>query len=517
MNWKFTILLIFLLPTLGLSQKKGTEEESSYITQPNRIEFNIQDSELDFTIIGGEEDGLLVLVETYERVGNGYKWIIHLVDTTLEVRWTRLLTVPFESSFAGYDYHKGTFYLLFNNSKYQTVDLTAYSLNVESTLVEKIDISTVFPIQLTEFEVLGNSILLGGYVNTKPVMLTYDMSEGVPRVLPGFYGNNIDILKLITDDESQVFTVITSERMRNKKNAVRARTYTSNGILIQDNLTNPEDKNLIDGASTNFFGGFQYMAGTYSKKSSTYSKGLYLSKFSNGRQQFIKYYSYSELDNFFGYMREKRELRIKERIKRKAEKGKKPNFSYQLVIHDMIQREDAYILIAEAYYTRYSSYSSTSPYFGGYGSFGGYNSGFLGYKYTHAIVVAFDRAGNIIWDNSFEIDDVSTYTLSEFVTVDTYKDQVVLMYLDENEIRSKVIKGNEIVEGKTINPVRLSYANDELKSKDPDVEGLVEWYGNTLFAYGEQRIYNGIKASGETNRRIFYINKIEYNLDVKPN
>ncbi len=513
---RLTIWLITFLPLIAYAQKKEPEQ-SNYISQPNRIEFNIQDSDTEFTVISGEEQGLLVVVETYERLGKGYKWILHMVDTTLNVKWTRLITVPYESRFRGYDYYNGSFYLLFNASRYQTVDLMVYSIDVSSTRVEEVNISTVFPVQLSEFEVLGNSILLGGYVNTRPVMITFDLDERVPRVIPGFYGDNNDILKLITDDEAEVFTVITSERMRNKKNSIRARTYTSTGTLIQDNMINPEEKNLIDGASTNFFGGFQYVVGTYSRKSSLYSKGLYLSKFLNGRQQFIKYYAYADLNNFFGYMKERRESRIKERIKRKAEKGKKPNFSYQLVVHDIIQREDAYILIAEAYYTRYSGYSSSMPFYGSYGNYGGYNSGFLGYKYTHAIVVAFDKTGNIIWDNNFAIDDVVTYSLDEFVTVNTYEDKIVLMYLDENEIRTKVISGNEIIEGKTINPVRLTYETDELRSRDPEVEGLDEWYGNTLFAYGEQRIYNGIRASGETNRRIFYINKIEYHVDVKPN
>ena len=516
MKQRLIICLILSLPILAFAQKKEAEQ-SNYISQPNRIEFNIQDSDTEFTVIGGEEEGLLVVVETFERLGKGYKWILHMVDTTLNVKWTRLITVPYDSYFKGYDYYNGTFYLLFNKSRYQTVDLMVYEIEVESTRVEEINISTVFPVQLSEFEVLGNSILLGGYVNTRPVMITYDLDEKVPRVIPGFYGDNNDILKLITDDEAEVFTVITSERMRNKKNSIRARTYTSSGTLIQDNMINPEEKNLIDGASTNFFGGFQYLVGTYSRKSSMYSKGLYLSRFLNGRQQFVKYYAYADLNNFFGYMKERRESRIKERIKRKAEKGKKPNFSYQLVVHDIIQRKDSYVLIAEAYYTRYSGYSSSMPFYGSYGNYGGYNSGFLGYKYTHAIVVAFDKTGNIIWDNNFAIDDVVTYSLDEFVTVNTYEDKIVLMYLDENEIRTKVISGNEIIEGKTINPVRLTYENDELRSKDPEVEGLDEWYGNTLYAYGEQRIYNGIRESGETNRRIFYINKIEYHVDVKPN
>ena len=518
----FVISVILLSGSLLVfSQKKKEIPESNYISQPNRIEFDMLDSDVEYTIVSGEEKGLLVVIETNSRGGDGYNWLFHFMDTTLNVKWTKLLSIDYESGFRGYDYYDGKFYLLFNKSRYKNEELIVYVFDAETSDFGKIEISTVFPIQLSEFEVLGNSILLGGYVNLRPVMISYDIREKKPRVLPGFYGNSNDILNLVTDDNADVFTVVLTEQMRNKRNSIRAKTFTSDGILVQDNMVQPGDKkNLIDGASTMFFGGFQYLVGTYSKRSSLYSKGLYLSKFVNGRQQFIKYYGYSDLNNFFGYMKEKRESRIKARIKRKKAKGKRPNFSYQLLVHDIIERNGTYVLIAEAYYTRYSGYASSMvPYSSGYGYNypRNYSPGFLGYKYTHAIVVAFDQAGNIIWDNSFGIDDVTTYSLDEFVNVNTYDDKIVLMYLDENEIRSKVIKGNEIFEGKTINPVRLTYEYDKVKNRDPDVEGLEDWYDNTLYAFGEQRIYNEVKESGEAYRKIFYINKIEYHLESNPN
>ncbi|MEQ8878009.1 MAG: hypothetical protein RLQ12_00175, partial [Cyclobacteriaceae bacterium] len=179
---RLTIWLLLFAPFLVFAQKKEAEE-SNYISQPNRIEFNIQDSDTEFTVIGGEEQGLLVVVETYERIGKGYKWILHMVDTTLNVQWTRLITVPYDSYFKGYDYYNGSFYLLFNKSRYQTVDLMVYEVDISTTRVEEVNISTVFPVMLSEFEVLGNSILLGGYVNTRPVMITYDLDEKVPRVI----------------------------------------------------------------------------------------------------------------------------------------------------------------------------------------------------------------------------------------------------------------------------------------------------------------------------------------------
>lgn len=508
-----TVIVIFLILgacTTGQSQRKKDQDTSAHIYQPNRIEFQMDEYSLDYQVVNGEDDGLLVVQPSSDRMGDGYQWVFHYVDTLLNRVWNRTYVVPFEAYLVGSEYHDGKFYLLFNTSRYRSEELMILEFGIDQSVFNRYDISTVFPIQLTFFEVLEEYVIFAGYTNYRPVLLTYHLHDKMPRVVPGFYDNNSDILDIIIDDEARMFTVIQLERMKNRRNTVRAKTFTASGDIVQSNVVDPGDKkNLVDGASTMFYGGFQYVAGTYSKKPSQYSRGLYLAKFVNGRQQFVKYHEYADLNNFFGYMRERREQRVKDRIKRKKDKGKKPQFSYRLLVHDIIQRGDEYLMIAEAYYPRYSN---TSSYMGpgNSGSYGRYTPSFMGYKYTHAVVVSFDRNGNIIWDNSFEINDVETFGLREFVAVNAYEDEIVLMYLQENSIRSKVIMDNEIIEGKTFNPVKLSFEWDEVKNKDPELEGLNVWYDKTMFAYGEQRIHNEMGTAGKLSRRVFYINKIQY-------
>lgn len=501
--------LSFLLICFGLSgfsQRKQNKDTSAYIQQVDRIEFNMDATEGDYHIVSGGENGLLVAIQTYDHNTQGHPWKLHKLDSSLNVIWTRLLIVPHASRYAGYDYYDGKFYLLFYSEQYGFNKLKLYEIPNDTTPILEHDINTVFPITLTEFEILGNSALLSGHTNYRPVMLVYDFIENKPKVLPGIYDKNGDILDLITNDQMGLFTVMVSDRNKNKYNTIIAKTFTSDGDLVQENSITPEEKkNLVDAVSTTFNGGHQYIAGTYSKNSSSYSRGLYLSRFANGRQQFIKYHEYASLNNFFGFMRSKREQRIKDRIKRRAEKGKSSNFNYRLLVHDIIQRGDEYLLVAEAYYPRYSNYST-----GAYSQYARYTPVFLGYSFTHAIVVAFNQKGEIIWDNSFGIDNVLTYGLDELVNVNVYKDKVVLMYLDDNHITTKVVNGNEIVEGNTFNPVKLSFKGDELKSQNSDIEGLKSWYAKTMYAYGEQRIKNENEPAGKVYRDIFYINKVQY-------
>ncbi|NQZ75478.1 MAG: hypothetical protein HRT61_05110 [Ekhidna sp.] len=515
--------LLLLIPFLTFSQRKKDRDTSTLILQPNRIEFQKTKVTSQFTVVPGNEDGLLVAEETdVIAKGGRYQWNIFMVDTTLSIVWKKELVVPTNGPLIGYEYFDGKYYLLFNKDKYRNEQLVVYQFNNQNSDFLVYEITTVFPVAISYFESVGETLLIGGYANFRPVVITYNINDKIPRIVPGFYDNRNEILDIVVDEQSSLFTVIMQEKMRNKKYTVRVKTFTSNGDVIQDNLVDPgERKSLLDAASTTFAGGLQYLAGTHSRKSLNYSQGFYLSKFINGQQQFNKYYPFAELNNFFGHLKPKREERIMQRIERKKEKGKTKKFSYRLLVHDILEKDGEYIMIAEAYYPRYNHTSAASGFnpLGGFGGPPGLGSNpyFLGYKYTHAVVIGFDFNCNIIWDQTFKIEDIQTFSLDEHVVVSAAGEQVVLMYLEENEIRSKVVKGNEIVEGRTFNPIKLSFQNDEVRSKNPDVEGLEKWYDETLFAYGEQNIYNGNGVGQKNNRRVFYINKIQYNSGLEPN
>ncbi|MEM9326492.1 MAG: hypothetical protein AAGA85_12585 [Bacteroidota bacterium] len=509
------LVLILCVVSLGVfGQRKKDRDTSSLIFQPKRVEFEVGKYDEDYTIINGEDDGLMLVVQTYAKIEGKYAWQLAKLDTDLNEVWRKSVLVSLTATMLGYEYFDGKFYVLVSESQYRTQDMVVYEIDVDGN-IQTFEITTVFPISLAYFEVIGETLLLGGNVNARPVIITYGLEERKPKVLPGFYDNRNEILDVVIDDEELMFTVILRERLVSKQYSVRAKTFTAEGFLVQDLLVESgERRNLIDAASTNFESGIQMLAGAHSKRSTSYSKGLYLAKFVNGRQQFIEYHNYADLENFFGFMSDKREQRIKRRIERRKQMGKKNKFNYRLIVHDMIQNDDGVnIMVGEAYYPRYTSSSGFgSPYpYGGYGGrFTGPSSSFLGFKYTHTIVVAFDNNGKIIWDHSFKIQDALTYSLQKFVSVSYFDDQIVLMYLDENEIRSKIVQGNEVIEGQTFNPVKLSNQNEEVKSKNPEIEGLDHWYDNNFYAFGLHNLTDVSKGNFWSSRKVFYINKIEY-------
>jgi hypothetical protein len=287
--------------------------------------------------------------------------------------------------------------------------------------------------------------------------------------------------------------------------------------MIENTVLEPfENTSLIDARYVTINNDIDIIAGTYSNKNYRYSRGIFLAHVDENEEQTLKYYNYGELTNFFNYMRAKKQKRVEERIKRKKIKGKKLKFNYRLLVHDILKHDENYILVGEAYYPKYgSSYGYYGGYVTSYSPRGtdtrGY-SYFEGYKYTHAIVIGFGNQGDLHWDNSFEINDVVSYDLRQLIEIDARDDEIVLLYNYENVIRSKLIKNEDVLEGKSFNDIDLKFQDDRIeKNDDSEFGGLESWYENKFYVYGVQKIKNLKDTGVKLNRKVFFINKILYN------
>lgn len=518
MKLSVLIFLVLLSTTSVHSQKsKKQGDTSDILVQTKRIEFEKEGNWSDFTLVNAGKYGLLVLENTDNTDNSGNtQWKFSLLDTGLNVVRDEWVFLPIEYSLYGYSSYRDDFYLLFQKNFYRAQEFSLIKFSVGDHSLESFDLTTVFPVEITHFEAVDDMILIAGYANYRPVVITYNINDRIPRILPGYYDNKNDILDVEIDRENKLFTILTLEKVYKRYHSIRFRTYTNQGDLVLNSLIDPGNKkSVIDASITRFSGGLQYVAGTYSKKSLEYSHGFYLSRFINGQQQVQRYFPFSELENFFGYLKPKKEEKIKGRIKRKKAKGKTKKFSYQLLVNDIIESENGYIMVAEAYYPRYYTHTSNPSLFG-FGSTAGWtrfrNTSVRWYVWTHAVVVGFDRNCNILWDHSFKIEDKRSLNLEKTVGIIDLKDEIVLNYLEDNEIRSKVISSDEIVEGKTFNPIMLQYESDEIKDLEVDGQNFAKWFDNVSIAYGEQNIQSTVSQEGKGSRKVFYINKIQYRL-----
>ncbi len=503
----YRLLYFFLvLPTLGYAQ----------LEQPQRFEKELVGYESEYDIILGGTEGVILYrtLNEYDKKG-GQLWDFVLLDTALNVRWQKRLYMEKNISFKGFDYSMESYFFLFQQTTGNSKDLKLLQMMGANGDTLRYTIKNMVPLSLTEFEVTDGASVLGGYYNNEPVVIHYDFDSKKTKVLPGIFGSKTELVQLKVDDHS--ITVMVSGRTFDKRNTLTIKSYSINGDYLNTYTFNPEfDKGLIFGRIADVEDIANLVVGTYGSKRSDFSQGLFLGIVNDENQQQIEYINYGDFENFFNYMKAKRKKRVSDRIDRKKIKGKKIKFNYRLLVHEVFKQGDTYILLGEAFYPKYTT---STTYGSGMGStqyssygFNDYSpANFAGYRYTHGVVAAFDSNGKMIWDNSFEIEDVLSYSLEQFIHAAFIDEGIILLYLYDNQIRSKIISGSEVVEGKKFDDLKLSFQDDKVNAySSSKIGGLEKWYGNTFIAYGVQRIKNLRDSGVKLNRKVFYINKINY-------
>ncbi len=481
------------------------------LQQPQRLEL-VLDREEDesFEVVSAGEKGIVLYREVKNRdTKMERKYQVMLIDTTLNKTWENNYFIHLKYIQIGFEYADDYFYLLFQrNSESLKADLFVLRINLQTQAAETFLIERDYAMELTEFEVVGNTLIFGGYANYIPTIITYKFGQPQAKVLPGFFNDKSQIQDLETDDDRKTFNVLLAFRTNDGRKTISYKSFSEEGDLIKNINLQPADENsLLFGRAINLDNDVDLIVGTYTRKRSDMSRGIFLARISPEGDQEINYYNYADLKNFFSYMKAGRQRRVEERIKRRKIKGKKNKFNYHLLVHDVVPWEGKFIMVGEAFYPKYAQ----SSFYGGYYPYrDSYGMAFEGYKYTHAVVFGFDRRGRLVWDNSFEINDVTSYTLDQFVQVSLTKEEMALVYMYENEIRTKIIEGNDVIEGKTFNELKLSFEDDVVDQHESEYGGLEKWYNGNLFAYGIQKIKNTRGEEIRSEREVFFINKIVY-------
>lgn len=496
------ILIITMVPVVLLSQVK----------QPERFEYSLTEDEGSFELSKIENNKLLLFRKNRQVTSEGRAWQFIKLDSALNKEWEKIFFIDEDLIYARHASIDEHLYFLFINGNKKTTNLELVDIQSENGPATKRTIKNVIPFNLTHFEASRHGILIGASYNYRPLILYYNLEQKKSKILPGFYHERSELVQIKVNEDQTVDVILsgTSFNTRNKKTLL-IKKFDQEGNMIRDIiLDNKEQKSLLFGRSCDLENGRQIVAGTYANRNSDYSRGIFLASINDYGEYNINFYNYGDLENFFSYMRAKREQRVLERVQRRKIRDRKLRFNYRLLMHDVIRSGDKYIMLGEAFYPRYKHPSNAE--------IAGFFTGparnaeviFDGYRYTHAVVAAFDESGKLLWDNSFEINDVKTFKLEQFVHVNVQDDKVVLLYVYENQIRSKIISDNEVLEGKTYSDIALKFESDKLAKSGNSIGEIVQWYDNNFYTHGIQEIKNLRDSDVGITRRVFYVNKVYY-------
>jgi hypothetical protein len=495
--------LLFLLVFLSY-------HASSQITQNERFETSVRPGETidNYAVISAQEQGLII----YNLLSLDGKTFLHIsrLDTTLTEVWTGSIDIDRNVTPRKAVVRNGVLFLLCKSPT--SANFLLVTVNLESKNYTKYVIRNFIPFNPSDFISTGESVMIGGYFNYRAIVIHYSLATNGSKMLPGFFNDQGELLQLKVSDDN-VVDVIVSTKNTERKQSLWLRNYDADGNLIKTTILEPDaDKNLIFGRSVKMKGEDQVVAGVYGR-SKQFARGIFVARINPYGEYKINYYNFGDMKNFFSYMKASREKRVRTRIERRKIKGKKIRFNYRFLVHELIPYKDQYVMLGEAFYPVYKSVNNIPFFMGGgtpvssrFGNRGDYI--FDGYQYTHAVVIGLSSTGELLWDNSFEINDIRSFTLDQQVKIQPEPGHINLLYLHNNLFRTKIIEGNEVLEGKTFEPVKTKFP-DDIAIPETNSKNKVEyWYNDRFYAFGIQRITNAREAGMPLSRRVFYINKI---------
>jgi len=480
------------------------------IAQVDRFELVITRDEESLEVVSAADSGLFITQFVELNKIQGVQ--LMRLDSALNQRWAGIVPLKQGSMVVGKKVFLNHLYILTRSTDYRFNDLSLHVINISNGEYFVEPIRGYIPFGISEFHLTRQGAIIGGYFNNVPLVMHYSFRSRQSRVLGGIFNEPGELTQIrIRPDYS--FDVVISSKNNYRKRTLWVKTYDAEGGMIKNYaLRTEENRHLLFGRLVQTSDGKEVVAGTYGTNATAFSKGIFVATIDSEGNQSTKYYNYGDLQNFFKYMRARKQQRVLERIERKKIRGKRIRFNYRLLVHELVPYKDHYIMLGEAFYPKYRNVNREDPGYIGMGlipaGFGAEQRVFDGYQYTHAVVLGIDSKGNLLWDNSFEINDVKVFNLAQFVRLEPGDDQISLLYLHDNLLRSKVIRDSNVIEGKTLDPIKTLSDWEPVTLRKASDNSLQYWYGEFLFAAGYQTIVNN-QSPGKPTQKVFFINKLK--------
>ncbi len=490
--FKIFIICIFSSPILAQLNQLGQIE----IPKDPKFEETI-------SVLPLNNDGLLLTLEKESFFSrNKNSWTFYRFDTDFHERWQTSLNI--EVGFEAVTSYQNEQYLFWLFAEPQTSKIIIVRLDLEHGEIDEFKGDLLGSVDINFFKVLGNTAFLGGSFTEKPIVISFSFFHQKGTVLHGLYDEHLEINGLEIDEKRNEINVIVKER-RNGKCGLAIQTYAADGKSLRT-IHVPD----LDGNSLSFISGKMLplneketlLVGNYSNNCNEFSKGLYLTRLEEGLEKGTSIIKFADLKNFFSFMSPKRQEKMKERIEQKKKEGKEPNFSYKLLVHNLIQTTNGSLLIAEIYYSQPKASGSLSASILSSKS-SEKEKKIEEYTFTHAVICEFDKTGKILWDNALVMDNLQSDDLVEQVQVSKLDDKWLLAFLKKGKVNLQQIQGSENVGEKEIFEIKT-----EASAKPDEDTNVAAWYNQNFVAWGTRKIEG--KRHEDPTKEVFYLHKLGY-------
>lgn len=489
------------------------------IEQTARYEIDKKFTDENFIVISVEENGIILLRESDEKVDGekGNAWQIVKLDNALNEQWDRKLVVDYRYTILGYEYHNNYLYLLFEEEfSGRQKEFYILKINQEDGFNQKFEISTDLEIAPTHLLINDEQMVLGGEINYRLTFVILNFKEDKVIVVPGFFNRKSIILDFNYNEEHQVYNILLAEKNAQNRNQLVLRSFNSRGkIFIDENYLFDEEIRALNGKINIGDDMKVYFSGSYGGFNSYYSQGIYFGVLQGGKEPIMQFHDLTKFEHIFDYMPEKRAAKIISKIEDGIARNKPYEFKTQLWVQEFKEHSNYFSLLSDIYRPDYKD-SSNTPYGHSENPDDETNQKYVTYtsgitntdnsnvEYFESILMLIDKNGKLLNDMSLPTPGVESLTLDRLSATHVTDSGASILYKDENNIKYKIFdtEYNEMYD--SLQQIDL-FTEGSTSIKMTDNEGRIEyWYNKYFFVWGYQRI----EEASERKRTVFFINKI---------
>jgi len=515
----FLFILFFGIPVLVFAQKPGSEViEDPFL----RIEIPANSDNETYRVVPCGAHGVLVFFRSIETTEEAMvKWYFSWYDSVFAQVWIKAFPLPEDHNFKTFQLFNDTLALLFvqtGKSRQEGVQfeilrigfLTGSFILNQGLLPEKG--------QIDAFGIQKGQAWFGININEGVGQIGHlRLSSGALKLFPVGIGKEIHIDWLSPDGLGDHLSVMVSRTVSKKSMEYFFVDYDTTGkirgekaIQIENPLIRLTNFQYYETSSGNgmIFGSYgqQDASNRGTKMANEALAGLFSLPIVQNQMRPILFHNFLELKSAGSLINEKEMFNLRKKASKKNQDIQAFSIGVPVLMHAVVPWKGLFILISETYSPQYHSESFSEFDFYGRPYSNSY-SVFDGYRFLNAIVTAFDPEGKLVWENVLEIRNLVSFELNPQVTAFFSGDEMVLCYMSEGKIGSKIIHHEKVVEKVDFATLELRYPGDRLLSESKG--RMVPWYGNFFLVYGYQEIKN-ISLPGNNKRMVFFISKVKF-------
>ncbi|MFZ4400434.1 MAG: hypothetical protein ACOYO1_10400 [Bacteroidales bacterium] len=511
-NKILTIFIFYaIIPVLGFSQNKKVI----------RAEIETTETAKPFNIVNLGKNGVLILQRLNEFVDRKTQnWSFTLFNNTLQKKWFKKIPLSEDFSYQGFGFNNDTVQLVFYKDEKRSTENNLTIIKFELKKANYLIYDTLIPdkAKLSSLQFFQQIAFFTLESKTNISLIICDLEKKSFKDILTENADNMNIESVKIDTLNKFIYLLIKKEISKRENSLFLKKYDLSGNVISSiEITNEDpSRKLISGMITILNNERLCISGSYNlsdEKQSNYAEtaifseaaGLYFMKIERNILSPIHFVNFLSFDNINKYLNKREVSKIKSIQENKTEK--EFSLNYLLIEHEVLQKDNKIVLIAEALYPEYRVISDMSyDYYGRMTPTS--RTIFDGYRYTNAFILSLDEDGNTKSKQLFDIWNILTMEIKEKVSVMPLKNELLLSYNDDGEIVYEKFSEDTSYNADIENlKIEMSYAND--KAMLNSSANIDYWYGSYYLVYGVQTIKNNSLAN-RSKRTVFYMNKISF-------